>query len=159
MLNSVDVFALDDSELGRTSLVQHTIDTGDHPAIKQPTRRTPFIQRDKIAQMIEEIQDRGVVQPSSSAWASPIVIVPKKDGTSQFCVDFRRVNAVTKKDVYPLPRIDDMLDTLGGAKYFSTLDLSSGYWQIELDPATREKNGLYFSLWFVRIYSYAVWVV
>ena len=86
------------------------------------------------------MQQRGVVQPSASAWASPIVIVPKKDGTSRFCVDFRRVNAVTKKDVYPLPRIDDILDTLGGAQYFSTLDLSSGYWQIELDPATRDKS-------------------
>ena len=68
------------------------------------------------------------------------MIVPKKDGTSRFCVDFRRVNAVTKKDVYPLPRIDDILDTLGGSKYFSTLDLSSGYWQIELDPATRDRS-------------------
>ena len=72
-----------------------------------------------------------MVQPSASAWASPIVIAPKKDGTSRFCVDYRRVNAVTKKDVYPLPRIDDILDTLGGAQYFSTLDLSSGYWQID----------------------------
>ena len=86
------------------------------------------------------MQQRGVVQPLASAWASPIVIVPKKDGTSRFCVDFRRVNAVTKKDVYPLPRTDDILDTLGGSQYFSTLDLSSGYWQIELDPATRDKS-------------------
>ena len=86
------------------------------------------------------MQQSGVVQPAASAWASPIVIVPKKDGTSQFCVDFRRVNAVTKKDVYPLPRIDNILHTLGGAQYFSTLNLSSGYWQIELDPVTRDKT-------------------
>ena len=85
------------------------------------------------------MQQRGVIQPSASAWASPIVIVPKKDG-SHFCVDIRRVNAVTKKDVYPLQRIDDILDTLSGAQYLSTLDLSSGYWQIELDPSTRDKT-------------------
>ena len=97
LLNFVDVFALDDSELGRTSLVQHTIDTGDHPPIKQQPRRTPFIQRQSISKLIDDMQQRGVVQPSASAWASPIVIVPKKDGTSRFCVDFRRVNAVTKK--------------------------------------------------------------
>ena len=101
LLNSVDVFALDDSELGRTSLVQHAIDTGDHPPIKQQPRRTPFIQRKKISKLIDEMQHRGVVQPSASAWTSPIVIVPKKDGTSQFCVDFRRVNAVTKKMCIP----------------------------------------------------------
>ena len=140
LLNSVDVFALNDSELGRTSLVKHSIDTGDHPPIKQQPRRTPFVRREKISKLIDEIQQSGVMQPSASAWASPIVIVPKKDGTSRFCVDFRRVNAVTKKDVYPLPRIDDILDTLGGAQYFSTLDLSSGYWQIELDPVTRDKT-------------------
>ena len=121
-------------------MVQRTIDTGDHPPIKQQPCRTPFVQREKISKLIDDMQQRGVIQPSASAWASPIVIVPKKDGTSRFCVDFRRVNAVTKKDVYPLPRIDDILDTLGGAQYFSTLDLSSGYWQIGLDPATRDRS-------------------
>ena len=75
------MFAVDDSELGRTSLVQHTIDTGDHPPIKQQPRRTPFVQREQISKLINEMQQR-VVQPSASAWASPIVIVPKKDGTS-----------------------------------------------------------------------------
>ena len=83
---------------------------------------------------------QGVIQPSTSAWASPVVLVPKKDGNLRFCVDYRRVNAITKKDVYPLPRIDDILDTLGQARYFSTLDLASGYWQIEMDPATKDKS-------------------
>jgi hypothetical protein len=83
-----------------------------------------------------------VIQPSSSAWASPMVLVPKKDGKLRFCVNYRKVNAVIKKDVYPLPKVDDIhvLDTLGKAKYFSTLDLASGYWQFEMDPATRDKS-------------------
>ena len=83
---------------------------------------------------------QGVIQPSTSTWASLVVLVPKKDGHLRFCVDYRRVNAITKKDVYPLPRTDDILDTLGQARYFSTLDLASGYWQIEMDPATKDKS-------------------
>ena len=82
------------------------------------------------------MMNKGVVQPSTSAWASPIVLVPKRDGSLRFCIDYRKLNAITKKDVYPLPRIDDILDTLGQACYFSTLDLASGFWQIEMDPAT-----------------------
>ena len=89
---------------------------------------------------MNNILKQQVVKPSSSAWASPVVLVPKKDGNLRFCVDYRKINTVTKKDVYPLPRVDDILDTLGKAKYFSTLDLTSGYWQIEMDPATRDKS-------------------
>ena len=79
LLNSVDVFALDDSELGQTCLIKHAINTGDHPPIKQQPRCAPFNQREK---MTDHMQKRGVIQPSASAWASPIVIVSKKDGTS-----------------------------------------------------------------------------
>ena len=140
LLKSEDVFSLDDSDLGHTSLVYHSVDTGDHTPIKQPPRRIPFSQRELVSKMIEEMQQKGVVQPSTSAWASPIVLVPKKDNTYRFCVDYRKVNAATKKDVYPLPRIDDILDTLGKSRYFTTLDLSSGFWQIEMDPATRDKS-------------------
>ena len=90
--------------------------------------------------MVDNMRKQGVVQLSVSPWASPIVLVPKKDGTYRFCVDFWRLNAVTKKDVYPLARIDDILDTLGESKFFSSLDLASGYWQVELDPESRQKS-------------------
>ena len=134
------MFALNDAELGCTDLVQHVIETGRHPPIKQQPYRTPFAQREKIGQMIDDMKERGIVKPSTSPWASPVILVPKRDGTSRFCIDYRRLNAITTKDVYPLPRIDDILDTLGEAKYFSSLDLASGYWQVELAPDARQKS-------------------
>ncbi len=135
-----DIFEMDSSELGHSNVVQHMINTGDSTPIKQHPYRTPIVQRERIAQLIKQMEGQGIVKPSCSPWASPVVLVPKKDGSTRFCVDYRRLNAVTKKDVYPLPRIDDILDTLGRAKYFTTLDLSAGYWQVELDPESQAKT-------------------
>ena len=97
----------------------------------------PFAVREEVTRQLKHMQD---AQPSSSPWASPVVIVRNKDGSHRFCIDCRQLNAVTKSDTYPLPRIDDLLDQLGQCKYFSTLDLASGYWQIEVKPTSREKT-------------------
>ena len=84
--------------------------------------------------------ENGVIVPSHSPWASPIVLVAKKDGTTHFCVDYQKLNAITKMDVYPLPRIDDSLDLLSGNSYFSTLDLASGHRQVGMSKESQEKN-------------------
>ena len=138
LIENADVFALDNKELGRTDIVTHCIDTGDHKPIHQTPYRTPFALRGQVDKMVQDMLDQDVIQPTASPWASPIVLVKKKDGSMRFCVDYRRLNAITKLDVYPLPRIDDTLDVLAGARFFSTLDLASGYWQVTVDPAARE---------------------
>ena len=135
-----DVFALNSSELGRTSITTHKIDTGDSPPLRQPPRRVPFALRGKVDSLVEDMLEQGVITPSSSPWASPIVLVAK-DGSTRFCVDYRRLNTVTKLDVHPLPpRIDDSLDLLAGTRYFSSLDLASGYWQVGMGGESQEKT-------------------
>ncbi|GFV28488.1 retrovirus-related Pol polyprotein from transposon 297 [Trichonephila clavipes] len=128
------------SDIGHTTVTQHRIDTADHPPIKQHPRRLPFAKQEEVGTLLREMQENDIIEPSSSPWASPIVLVRKKDGSTRFCVDYRKLNDVTKKDSYPLPRIDDTLDTLSGHKWFSTLDLKSGYWQVEIHPEDREKT-------------------
>ena len=135
-----DIFAMDDSELGETNVVHHSINTGEHPPIRQAPRRVPFVLRKKIEEMVDEMVQKGIIQPSKSPWASPVVLVTKKDGGTRFCVDYRKLNAVTKLDTFPLPRIDDSLDLLAHTKYFTTLDLVAGYWQVPMEPQSQEKT-------------------
>ena len=121
-------------------MVQHTIDTGDTRPVRQLPRHIPFVLCGKVEEMVEDVLERGVIQHSKSPWASPIVLVAKKDGTTHFCVDYRQLNAVTKMDVFPLPWVDDSLDLLANSTFFTTLDLASGYWQVKVSPESREKT-------------------
>ena len=135
-----DVFCLNADERGETDRVQFVIDTADSKPLRQPLRRVPLGVRQEISHQLEKMLRMGVIQPLKSPWASPVVLVRKKDGSLRFCVDYRKLNSVTQPDVFPMPRIDDMLDQLGKLKYFSTLDLASGYWQIRIDPDSQEKT-------------------
>ena len=134
------LFSLDEEERGETDIIQMNIDTGEAAPIKQPARRMPYAARQEVTRHIRKMQEANVIRPSRSPWSSPIVLVKKKDGTLRFCVDYRRLNSVTKADTFPLPRMDDILDQLGDCKFFSTLDLKSGYWQIRVHPDSQEKT-------------------
>ena len=134
------LFAESDDDLGRTHLVQHDIQTGEAAPIRQPPRRVPEAQREIMEEEVAKMLRQGVVEPGQSPWASPVVLVKKKDGSTRFCVDYRRLNIVTQFDAYPLPRIDETIDSLAGSKFFTTLDLLSGYWQVGLTEAARQKS-------------------
>ena len=135
-----DVFATAETPFGRTTLVKHEIVTTSEKPIKQSVRRTPLHLREAASQEVKKMLKSGVIEPSNSPWASPVVLVRKKDGSLRYCIDYRKLNSVTLKDSYPLPRIDESLDSLGNAKYFSTLDLASGYWQIALSEDAKTKS-------------------
>ena len=135
-----DCFAWSDDQLGYTEQVKHEIVLTDDTPIAQPYRRIPPAALDEVRKHIEGLLDKGVIQPSSSPWASPIVVVKKKSGEIRLCCDYRRLNSVTRKDSFPLPRIDECLDALGGAKYFTTLDLASGYHQVAMADSDKAKT-------------------
>jgi hypothetical protein len=123
---------------GRTNMIRHHIDIqiGSKPRNLAPYRYAPA-RRQVIEQKIEEMLHENVIVPSKSPWASPVVLAPKKDGTMRFCIDYRKLNDITIRDAYPIPRIDDTLDALQHAQFFSTLDLRSGYWQVEMDKESQ----------------------
>ena len=116
-----DIFVGPDNTLGRTQLVQHKIDTGDTTPFKIPMRRQPISQKPIIENELDKMLQQDIIEPSESPWSSPILLVTKKDGSIRFCIDFRKLNSVTRKDAYPLPRIDDSLERLGGSKWFQHL--------------------------------------
>jgi transposase InsO family protein len=134
------LFAEDLSQLRRANNISHTIDTGDHPPIRQIPYKTSYKEKEIIAKEINKMLDNGIIQESHSPWSSPVVLVTKKDGSVRFCIDYRKLNAVTKKDSGPLPLISDTLDALNNSKIFTKLDLKSGYWAIKMDKDSQEKT-------------------
>ena len=125
---------------GRTTVTSHAIHVGDAVPIRQRAYRIPYAQSEVVQGEIEKMLEAKVIIPSKSLWASPIVIVGKKDGGVRFCVDYRKLNQVAKLDAYPMPRIDEVIDKISPAKYITTLDLAKGYWQIPLSPESKEKT-------------------
>ena len=133
-------FAVPGEPVGRTDKVLHHIDTGDSEPFKIPYRRLPLAKKVVAEKEIAKMLERDVIVPSTSPWSSPVCMVTKKDGTIRFCIDYRKLNGLTKKNSYPLPRIDETLDSLGGNQWFCTLDLESGYWQVGMNPRDMEKT-------------------
>lgn len=125
-------FASDANKGVPADLPPMRIDTGDHPPMSRPPYRRSATERTVIEQAVQQYLKDGVVKPSFSPWASPVVLVKKKSGEWRFCVDYRKLNSVTVPDAFPMPRLDDTLDNMGGARYFTTLDLASAYHQCPL---------------------------
>ena len=129
-----DILSRDEFEMRLTDLIQHDIDTGQERPVRQALRRTPLVHNQVIDTHIQSMVKQGLIEPSHGEWSSNIVLVLKKDKSYRFCLDYRQLNRVSQKDVYPLPRIDASLDALAGSSWFSTLDLRSGYYQVPMNP-------------------------
>ena len=129
-----------DSHLRHTSLTVHTIDTGDAEAINLPPYRTYPSKEEKIEEQVQHMLHDGIIEPSTGQRAAPVVIVTKPGSDPRFCVDFRGLNQVTKRDSYPLPRIDESLDFLARGQFITTLDLALEYWQVAVTEESRPKT-------------------
>ena len=123
---------------GQTNLTFHDVDVGD----SKPVKLSPYrVHPSRLQAMQDEIKymlDRGLITPCTSEWSSPVTLVPKPDGSFRFCVDYRKVNTLTKSDAYPLPRVDACIDAIGNAKFITKLDLVRGYWQIPLTERAKD---------------------
>jgi hypothetical protein len=130
--------------------VKHPIDlTPNAPLPNGPVYHRSLLENEEIKRQIQELLHKGHIHPSSSPCGSPIVLVQKKDGTWRLCIDYRALNKITVRNRYPIPRIDDLLDQLTGAKYFSKIDLKSGYHQVPIEQTDvwkttfKSKEGLF----------------
>ena len=128
-----DAFSKNDRDIGCTGLVKHKIKTEGSSPIKQKPYRLPKQHVKEAQNQLDKMIEDGVVERSESPWCFPVILVRKKDNSYRFCTDFRALNKMTITDAHPLPRIVEALDKLSGSKWFSCFDLSSGYWQVELD--------------------------
>jgi len=141
LLKNKDIFATKVQDLKPVKLVQHQIDTEDHAPIKSVPYRLSIKEQEQQKEFIKELYQLGLIRKSTSPWRSPPLIVWKKnDPKGRFCVDYRKLNQVTKKDGYPLPRIDDMLDQVAGRVIFTKMDLLSGFWQIAMAEKSKQKT-------------------
>ena len=131
-------FATGPMDIGFCNVIRHDIETGDAKPIKQPPRRPPLAAREEEDKQLDEMLETGIIEPSYSRWSSPVCMAKKKDGSFRFCIDYRRHNAVTEKDAYPVPRVKDALVSFHGAKYFATIDLLSGCWQIGMTERAKQ---------------------
>ena len=132
------VFSKNDMDLGKTDKVKYKIKVTDPVPFKERYRRIPPSQYEAVRKHLQEMLDLGAIRPSDSPWCSAVVLVKKKNGELKFCIDLRKLNARTVKDAYSLPRIDETLERLKGSCVFSSLDLKSGYWQVEIEEDSKQ---------------------
>ena len=127
-----NIFSLDQNEIGCTDTAEHVIELLDTEPFKERFRRIAPPLVEEVREHIQEMLDGGVICPSQFPWCNAVVLVRKKDGGLRFCIDFRRLNSWTKKDAYPLPRMQETMESMVGTHFFSTMDLKSGFWQVKM---------------------------
>ena len=136
-----DVFAQNDSDVGRIKIARHTINCTNHPPIQLRPYRRSSTDYDEIRRQVKDLIDKKLIRESSSPWAFPVALVPKKDGGSpRMVIDYRKLNAITIDDKMPVPIISEVFDRLKGACYFTKLDIAWGFWHIEMDPKSIDKT-------------------
>ena len=133
-----DVFSLDLAELGCTHSTEHTIKVTDDTPFKERFRWIPPPMVEEVRNHLREMLESGAIRPSQSTWCNAMVLVRKKNGSLSFCINVQCLNACMKKDSYPLPKIQEVLESLVGAGHFSCLDLKSRFWQIKMDEASKQ---------------------
>ena len=134
------IFSKGPTDLGKTALIKHKIHLKDDTPFKDPYRRIPPALFEEVREDLKEMLDAGAIRESQSPFSSNVVLARKKDNSLRFCIDFRKLNSRTVKDAYSLPRIEETIDSLAGSKYFSKLDLRSGYWQVEIREEDKQKT-------------------
>ena len=127
-----NIFSLEQNEIGCTDTAEHVIELLDTEPFKERFQRIAPLLVEEVREHIQEMLDGGAICPSQSPWCNAVVLVRKKDGGLRFCIDFRRLNSRTKKDAYPLPRMQETMESMVGARFFSTMDLKSGFWQVKM---------------------------
>ncbi|GBG70524.1 hypothetical protein CBR_g6651 [Chara braunii] len=135
-----EAISASDTDIGLSLVIQHEIQTGNHSPIHCKPYRYSLIERKKALERIREFEASGWIEPATQPWSFPVVLVPKKNGAIRICIDYRKLNEITIKNVYPLPRIDDLLDAIGCANYFSTFDIRHGFHHILVREEDRPKT-------------------
>ena len=138
LLEYQDIFSLEPHEIGCTDITEHDIELLDHKPFKERFCHIAPPLVEEVRQHIQEMLDRGAICPSQSPWCNAVVLVRKKDGSLCFCIDFRHLNAKKKKDSYPLPRMQETMVSMVGTRYFSFMDLKSGFWQVKMSEKARQ---------------------
>ena len=148
-----DIFSLAKHDMGHTKVTKHKIvlKDPDTPPFKERFHRIPPLQLNKVCAHLKMMLDAGVIRPSNSPWCNAIVLVRKKDGSLRFCINFRRLNALTVKDSHPLPRICETLESLAGTAHYTTIDMNSGFWQVPMDEESKQYTA--FSLGSMGLYE------
>ena len=152
LLEFHSVFSLEPNEMGCTDMTEHVIEVTNSEPFRECFHRIAPPMVDEVRQHIQEMLDGGAIRPSQSPWCNAVVLVRKKDGSLRFCIDFCKLNERTKKDAYPLPRMQEQMESMVGARHFSCIDLKSGFWQVKMAEESRQYTG--FTIGSMGVYEF-----